>query len=155
MIPPPECTLVPAQFPAATVTAWVGCAEPLARPTLQVIDTDLFVLRFLVGNGWDTAKAGQLVAETAQWRIENNVDAVATKIYDGLTMADFPYRELVLKYVPELELHGADIYGVPMQFRLLGRVQVEALMAKISTEQFMVYAIHSAEMKRHPTHATP
>jgi len=52
----------------------------------------------------------------------------------GCTVADFPYRDLVVKYCPELELHGQDNVGVPIQFRMLGRVAVEALLSQINVE---------------------
>lgn len=97
---------------------------------------DIFILRFLVANGWKMHKAEKQVLSTARWRQRHHADEFREQIRNGLRYADIPHVREIFRCVSVANYLTETEYGDIMTVIDYGSLNVDRFFSLINNAEY-------------------
>eukprot|EP00475_Leptophrys_vorax_P040420 TRINITY_DN748_c0_g1_i1.p1 TRINITY_DN748_c0_g1~~TRINITY_DN748_c0_g1_i1.p1 ORF type:complete len:394 (-),score=97.32 TRINITY_DN748_c0_g1_i1:53-1234(-) len=111
----------------------------LYKVLMEKDDTDLMLLRFLIGKQGNVDVAFAALEKSMAWREAWTPDKAGSNVVD-LDDAKFdeaaPFHQEYVKYSPELFFTGTDKKGMPLIYQVKGRMDVMGLLKALTAEQY-------------------
>ena len=119
----------------------------LVTMALPYIPDDIWLIRFLIRS--NVEKASKRVAAMLAWRAKHNADGVAERIVkENLTQKDFPYFDIFESVYPQRTLVGISLKGSPCSAEYMPKMDMQAIVKKLSYEQFFMFNLYRMEYIR-------